>query len=209
MEIIYVMDPLCGWCYGNSQTINQIYDKYKDGVSFNVMPGGMWVGGNASLNNPELAAFIRRHDQVVKRRTGAKFGPKYQENILDNPSHVFNSEPPSRAIVAVSQLKPEAAFVFAGDVLRLQFWEGKDLNDGEVYLDVIGRYDISQDRFARLYESERLARDTQTVFDMVRQIGVTGFPTLLASYNGRREILATGYMPFASLDQIVKGTLNL
>lgn len=28
-QIYYVMDTMCGWCYGFSDVISQVYEKYK------------------------------------------------------------------------------------------------------------------------------------------------------------------------------------
>jgi putative protein-disulfide isomerase len=47
-EIIYVFDPLCGWCYGFSPVIKQAYDTYKDKADFKVITGGMIIGDQIS-----------------------------------------------------------------------------------------------------------------------------------------------------------------
>jgi putative protein-disulfide isomerase len=46
MKLIYIMDPLCGWCYGNSDNVLELFEKYKNEIKFEILPGGMWVGEN-------------------------------------------------------------------------------------------------------------------------------------------------------------------
>ncbi|WP_260128811.1 hypothetical protein [Elizabethkingia anophelis] len=41
MKLIYIMDPLCGWCYGNSDNILELFEKYKNDIKFEILPGGM------------------------------------------------------------------------------------------------------------------------------------------------------------------------
>ena len=36
-RLIYVMDPQCGWCYGNSHNMTSIYSKYKSLIDFKFM----------------------------------------------------------------------------------------------------------------------------------------------------------------------------
>jgi putative protein-disulfide isomerase len=206
-EIIYVMDPLCGWCHGISANLKQIYKKYQDKIDFRVLPGGMWVGPNVSPSTPEKAHFITSHDKVVKRQTGAFFSPEYENNIINNPRHIFNSEPPSRAIVAVGQLSPKSAYLFAEDVLDLQFVAGKDYNNIENYFEAIEKYGINRDQFIKLFKSEKLAKDTLEAFNTVQRIGVTGFPTLLVNRDGELEMLANGYMQYDPLDKLMEKTL--
>lgn len=40
-KLIYVMDPLCGWCYGNSVNTQHLYDTYKNQIDFEILPAGM------------------------------------------------------------------------------------------------------------------------------------------------------------------------
>jgi protein-disulfide isomerase-like protein with CxxC motif len=44
------MDPLCGWCYGNSDNVLELFEKYKNEIKFEILPGGMWVGENIEDN---------------------------------------------------------------------------------------------------------------------------------------------------------------
>ena len=126
MEIVYVLDPRCGWCNGNAETITKIYEKYKDKVNFRVLSGGMWTGDKARKNCPEVVQYIKDHDPEVQQSTGARFSPEYEQNVLGNQNIIFDSEPPSRAIVVANKLNPESAFLFAEDVIRAQFIGGKD-----------------------------------------------------------------------------------
>jgi putative protein-disulfide isomerase len=204
MEIVYIMDPRCGWCNGNVETITRIYEKYKDKVNFRVLAGGMWTGDWARKNSPEVTQYIRTHDAQVRQRTGACFSSEYEQNVLDNLNIIFDSEPPSRAIVVANKLNPENAFPFAEDVIRAQFIGGKDINDLQVHLELAGKYGIGKDEFARLYESEEIKKETQKMFETVRQMGVTGFPTLLLDRDGELEVLAVGYTPFGDLDRRIQ-----
>jgi putative protein-disulfide isomerase len=154
------MDPLCGWCHGISTNLRQIYQKLHNKIDFRVLPGGMWISPNVSPGTPEKAEFITSHDKVVKRMTGAFFSPEYEKNIINNPYHIFNSEPPSRAIVTVSQISPKSAYLFTEDVLDLQFVAGKDYNNIENYFEALAKYGIDKDQFIELYKSDKVANDT-------------------------------------------------
>ena len=111
MEIIYVLDPRCGWCNGNAETVTKIYEKYKDKINFRVLSGGMWVGDQVRKNSPEFAQHIKDHDPEIHHLTGAYFSPEYEQNVLGNPNIIFDSEPPSRAIAIANKLNPQIAFL--------------------------------------------------------------------------------------------------
>ena len=39
MKIIYIMDPQCGWCYGNSDNITALQEEFKDDFEANLRRG--------------------------------------------------------------------------------------------------------------------------------------------------------------------------
>jgi len=208
MELVYILDPRCGWCNGNADTITSIYEKYRDRINFRVLSGGMWAGDQVRQYCPETVQYIKDHDPDVHQTTGAYFSPEYEQNVLGNPDIVFDSEPPSRAIAIANRLKPEVAFPFAEDVIRAQFIGGKDINDLQVHLELAEKYGINKDEFARVFESEEAGKETQKMFATVRQMGVNVFPTLLLDDDGRLDVVAIGYVPFEELDRRIARVLD-
>lgn len=41
IKLTYVMDPQCGWCYGNSENITALQEVFKDDFDFELLVGGM------------------------------------------------------------------------------------------------------------------------------------------------------------------------
>ena len=85
--VLYVFDPLCGWCYGFSPVMVKLNDNYKENVKFVVISGGMVVGdrigplgekaGNP-MNDPR--ALVREGDvaAIIRERAEA-----YDTILLD------------------------------------------------------------------------------------------------------------------------------
>lgn len=67
-EIIYVFDPLCGWCYGFSPVIKQAYDSYKDKADFKVLAGGMVIGDQIGPIG-RISEFLKKATTNVTQRT--------------------------------------------------------------------------------------------------------------------------------------------
>ncbi|MBZ9686939.1 hypothetical protein G9F72_011440 [Clostridium estertheticum] len=53
-KIYYVMDTMCGWCYGFSDVITKIHEKHKDKYDFEIIPGGMWMGDMEAQSFPTV-----------------------------------------------------------------------------------------------------------------------------------------------------------
>jgi putative protein-disulfide isomerase len=198
------MDPLCGWCYGNSVNTHKLYEKYKDTVDFQILPGGMWVGANARVQSKPMSQFIKKHDPQIQQTTGTEFGKSYFE-FIEKENILLDSEIPSRAIVSVKNILPSLAVSYAIEVQKARYWYGKDLNLDETYLNICEDLKIDKKQFLEVFHSEAMKNETQNTFALARQYA-DSYPTLLAEKDGKHYILEQGY---ASFDSIVSRIENL
>ena len=193
------MDPLCGWCYGNSTNTQKLYDRYKDKVDFEILPAGMWVGENARKQSKQMAQFIKKHDQQVQQTTGTEFGKDYFD-FIENESIVLDSEIPSRAIVTVKKLWNSQAIPFVIEVQKARYWYGKDLNQDETYLSICKKFGLDKDEFINAFHSETIKAETQKTFALAQKYA-SSYPTLLIEKDSELVVLEQGY---SSLETIEK-----
>lgn len=106
MKLIYVMDPLCGWCYGNYKNTLQTAERYNGQIDFELIPAGMWAGHNVRRQSKQMAGYFIKHDQQIASLTGTVFGEAYFQ-LIHQEEVLLDSEIPSRAIVTVQQFWPE------------------------------------------------------------------------------------------------------
>lgn len=205
-KLIYVMDPLCGWCYGNSTNTQKLYDKYKDTLDFEILPAGMWVGENARKQSKPMAQFIKKHDPQVQQTTGTEFGKDYFD-FIENENIVLDSEVPSRAIVTVKKIATSQAIPFAIEVQKARYWYGKDLNKDETYISICEKLALDTDKFLKTFRSEEMKKATEETFELAQKYA-SSYPTLLAEKNGKVSILEQGYASFETIEKEIN-ILNL
>lgn len=205
-KLIYVMDPLCGWCYGNSTNTQKLYEKYKDLIDFEILPAGMWIGANARKQSKQMAQFIKRHDPQVQQTTGTKFGKAYFE-FIENENIVLDSEVPSRAIVSVKKLWESQSIPFAIEVQKARYWYGKDLNSDETYFSICEKLGLDKEEFQKTFHSETIKKETEETFTLSQKYA-SSYPTLLAEKEGKIYLLEQGYASFEIITKQID-TLDL
>lgn len=193
------MDPLCGWCYGNSTNTQKLYDKYKHKLTFEILPAGMWIGENARKQSKPMAQFIKKHDPQVQQTTGTEFGKDYFE-FIENESIILDSEIPSRAIVTVKKLWASQAIPFAIEVQKARYLHGKDLNNDETYLSICENLGLNKMGFLGIFHSETIKKETQETFALAQKYA-SSYPTLLAEKEGNLYVLEQGYAPFGAIQK--------
>ena len=210
-ELLYLHDPLCGWCYGLSPAISQMQADFAGRLDVSVLCGGMVVGSDAGpiANSWD---YIRQALAEVETVTGVQFGDAFR-TLGETGTYRYDSEPPSRAIVAFRQITqdPAQTVAFAHAVQQALFRDGHDLNEAATYGLLLARFGVNAGEFARRWAAPETAQAARQEFAAVARIGVQGFPTAVVRIGEQGYVLARGYQPYeqlrAGLEQLLLETI--
>jgi len=204
--LIYVYDPLCGWCYGFHPVMEKIQKRFAGRLNIEVKPGGLAVGERAEPIG-EGYAYIKDALGQVEKTTGVEFGRNFKL-LAEEGSYLYNSEPPCRAQLAMNELKPEESLRFAGTLQSAIFQHGKDLNDSATYPDLLEDFNIDADQFMEQFDSDGLAERVQKEFEWCKKAGASGFPTLLIRIGDEISLMARGYRPYDTIESHLHHLIN-
>lgn len=203
--ILYVMDPLCGWCYGFSNVMQELEKKYAADFDFRIIVGGMItgerVGPVSNMSNYILGAYKR-----VEDFSGAKFGEPYLDFLRDG-SDINNSEPPCRAIYAFGQMQPDKMVDFAHALQLKHFVDGKSFNDENTYRELAAAFRLNADEFIDSMNSEDVKYGTQQDFQWVKAAGIEGFPCTVLHYADQYYLLAQGFQKMESVEKVIESIM--
>ena len=201
-KIYYVMDTMCGWCYGFSDVITKIHEKYKDKYDFEIIPGGMWVGDDVKKMDTHLGEFIKTNNARIETLTGVYFGEAYN-NVLESGHRVLDSFPGSKAVALLQESNRNMAFTFLKKIQEAFFINGEDMNDITVYTKIAESFGISKEAFEKRFISQELSEEVFEYFKKAQLLGAHSFPTVLLEKGNKRTIIAQGYSNFEELDKIL------
>jgi putative protein-disulfide isomerase len=200
--ILYIMDPLCGWCYGFSGVMQELQEQYKERYSFSVIPGGMITGARVAPVS-EMANYILGAYKRVEDYAGVTFGEPYLD-ILRAGTEISNSEPPCRAIHVFKQFLPERTLDYAHALQLKIFREGRSWNASETYEALAREFDIDAAAFIAAMNSDEAKYETQQEFQWVQAAGITGFPCTVLEKDAKYYMLAQGYKPLEAVKEVIE-----
>lgn len=200
MRLIYIYDALCGWCYGFSPVIQEFAKAHQDELQVEVLSGGMVTGERVGPIG-QVAGYIRQAYQTVEERTGVQFGKGFLKNILEPGTAVFDSVPPSLALTIAKNFKPELALSFAGALQKAIYEDGIIPQDTEAYVELAGSFGLDTEQFRNLMGHEDAISLTQQEFNLVKNWGIHGFPTLLLHEGENLALIAQGYISLEDLEK--------
>ena len=197
--IIYVYDPMCGWCYGFSKVMNKLYDEKQNEYDFDIISGGMVLGPNEGYLSKEFSEYILQAYKRVEDLSGVKYGEAYL-NHLRNYSLWTSSLTPSLALETIKILNPKQAYSFASLMQYAHFYEGKNLSDSNTYTDIILKYQLDISSFNQHMKSEAVNLAALNGFETSQKLGINGYPCVLVKNDqGKYFKVANGFTDYHTL----------
>jgi putative protein-disulfide isomerase len=207
-SFIYIYDALCGWCYGFSPVIKNLYLKYKDEFDFQVISGGMILGDRVGPIS-QMAPFIKGAYKKVEETTGIKFGDKFINEVLEEGTMLLSSEKPSIALSVFKSYLPDQAVLFAHDIQKALNFYGLDLNDNQTYKELIKPYKLPEEEFLAKLDNEEYRQLAYYDVALARQLQVTGYPAAFIKTGELQfHMIAKGYSDEATMELRIHNVLK-
>ncbi len=196
--LIYVYDPLCGWCYGFHPVIEQIAGRFKQQMNFRVIAGGLAVGDNVQSIG-EGYSYIPKATGQVEQSTGVVFGRNFKL-LAEEGSYRYDSEPACTAQTVVGLIAPDKSLSFAGLMQSAFFRDGKSLNETETFTSLAETADIDPVLFSQTLQDPNTRSLTHQNFEWCREHNASAFPSLLIEIGDEVGLMSRGYRPFDTIE---------
>lgn len=207
-QILYIFDPLCGWCYGFSQNMLEFSKKYENQCEFVPVTGGM-VTGSRIAPYAEIADYIKSAHHRLEITTGATFGEAYKQNFLEDGTALTNSEPPSRALITFRTFIPSKGIAYAHALQNAHFKDGRDYNDDSLYHDLAEVFGLDAKVFMERFHTDEIKQNVQEEFAWVKESGVQGFPTVVYRSGQKYYLLSHGYATQDTLEKSLEKAIAM
>lgn len=206
VKLLYVYDPLCGWCYGFGSVAEKIEKDLTGSVEVEIISGGMIMGDRiAPIGN--MADYILNAIPRLQKTTGAQFGQPYIE-LLKEGTYVTSSEKPSVALCVYKSFKSDHRIEFAHSMQKSFFVEARDLNQDSLYANLATSFGIDREQFLKRMKDTEYVKQAHAEFKRAADLGVTGFPTLLQKQQNGYVKLSEGYTNYESIEKLLQKQLK-
>jgi len=186
--LLYVMDPMCSWCWGFAPVIERVARERPDGMALRWVMGGLAPDSDEPM--PErVREYVQNAWRAVASRTGAEFNFEFWERCQPRRS----TWPACRAVHAAERQGPGRGPEMARAVQRAYYLEARNPSDPETLADVAGEQGLDRDRFAADLASAEVDALLKEDFALAQGLGAQGFPSLLLARNRRAWWITQGW----------------
>jgi putative protein-disulfide isomerase len=195
LRLIYFADPMCSWCYGFSPVITALVERFEGRLGLQVVVGGLRAGNTAPMR-AEDKDYIRE----AWTRVGAASGEAFDLSFFDREGFVYDTEPACRAVVTARRLLPPMALPFMARISQAFYAENRDMTSPDEIAVVAEEAGFDQQTFSDAFLAPETRNETFQDFLTAQELGIRGFPTLIAGSEAKGYALLTnGYRPLDDL----------
>ena len=207
--LYYCYDAYCGWCYGFSPVINKLAIEHPE-LQIEVLSGGM-ILADPPLPISVTAKYIQTSYRKVEELTGIRFGDDYLWHVFnpDKSDWYPDSTKPAIALSVFKDYYPDMQVQFASDLQYSLHYEGRDLCDDEAYRHLVQKYNLPEEEFYTKLKSESYREKALYEFALVKQLKVTGYPTVfLQAHETKFYLIARGYTDYNAVIENIDKSLR-
>jgi putative protein-disulfide isomerase len=151
------------------------------GLDLAMHGGGMMAGSARQLASPELREMVIQHVERISALTGQPFDDAYTSGLLRDPTAMFDSEPPTAAILAADAAE-KRGFDMLAHMQAAHYVGGCRLSERAVLAGLAEEIGIDRAAFEREF-SNALGSVVQAHIAesrrMLARAGGQGFPTFV------------------------------
>jgi putative protein-disulfide isomerase len=204
MQITFLFDPLCGWCYGASPALRRI--AALGNVKVELLPTGLFSGRGARPLDSGMAGFAWASDQRIAQLTGVAFSQAYHDRILAPGTLRFASGPMTLALTAVGMTAPDQELRALQALQEARYVSGRDTANAEVVAAILVENDmIAAASRLRAMDLDLLAANDARVrkaSDDLRAYRISGVPAVILN-DGRSRRLLSSELLFGDADGLI------
>jgi putative protein-disulfide isomerase len=201
--LIYIYDPMCGWCFGFSHILDSFKNKHADEFDYEIISGGMVVGDREGYIRNDLATYLESSYEKVENMAHIKYGNAFIEK-LKNRELWLTSSIPTQALETFKKYKYEQANDFASGMQQAFFYDGKDMRDTNVYIQIIKKYQLNEKEFISRMYSDEIKKEAQMSYQTATNYGVNGYPSVIMEYRGKYYLITRGFVDYPTLEASIK-----
>jgi putative protein-disulfide isomerase len=199
----YFADPMCSWCWGFAPVVSAIRERYADRLGFELVMGGLRPGMTEPVT-PPFREEILHHWHEVQRRSGQPFR---FDGAFAQDDFVYDTEPPSRAVIAVAALDATLAFPYFKSVQAAFYADGRDVTKPDELATLARAQGLDTAAFLARFDSDEIRQRTGQQFRETANAGIRGFPTVVLQDESGVSLLTLGYQPLAPLTPTIDAWL--
>ena len=199
-ELIFVLDPMCSWCWGFAPVIEELCTTLNDEYTFSLVLGGLRTKGQMPWDESSKE-YLKGHWKQVSQRTGQVFS----DSLFEKEFFDYDTYPACKAVITVRELfGMQSAFAYLHTIQEAFYTRTEDITNVEILISLLHRPESDKRAFSTFFESERAQLLMEHDFAKARSMGANAFPSVVVIDEEGHMVCQKGYRSLLEMQKLLK-----
>ncbi len=172
MDLLYVHDPMCSWCWGYKPTFDRLVSKLPAEVNLVYLMGGL-----APDDDQPMPQEMQQGLQNIWHRIHQQLGTEFNFDFWTKCQPVRTTYSACRAVIAAGYQNHYYPMISA--IQQAYYLRAMNPHTTQTHLQLAEELGLDVERFAKDIASEALENEFAEQRNYCRSIGANSYPTLL------------------------------
>lgn len=190
VDLYYVTDPICSHCWALEPVLRKFEAQYGQYFNMHTLMGGLlenWDGFADTANGINGTADVAEHWREVGEHSRMPIdGTLWHDNPIES------SFIPSRVFKVIHKQSPEIANTFLRRAREALFAFNQNIAQDDLLIDLVDKVGLNGDEIVKQSKLPEAEASLQEDFQLVRQLGVRGFPTIVMLNEEKKGVKIVG-----------------
>ena len=197
-RLLYVVDPMCSWCYGFAPVLAELEQELAPGVSVELIMGGLAPDSDAPMDED-----TRRYVQGAWREVTARTGVAFNHDFWSRCQPRRSTYPSCRAVLVAGARGRRREMLAA--IHRAYYQEARNPSDAATLAALAAELGLDPAGFRAELDAPATQARLEADFARRRLLGVRSFPSIGVTQDGEDRLLASGWLDAAGLRSALQG----
>ncbi|WP_258238989.1 DsbA family protein [Arcobacter sp. F155] len=172
MKLIYVMDPMCAWCYAFTKELEEFLQKHPS-FELEYIMGGLAPDNDTPMDE-NMKKTISSYWVDIEKKTKVTFNHDYwKENTPYRSTY-----PACRAVITAETLQAKSSAKMVKSIQSAYYKEAKNPSLKETLVKCANSIGLDETKFIQTFDSKKIEETFQEHLRTSYKLQVRGFPAL-------------------------------
>ena len=185
IKLLYVVDPMCSWCYGFKQALDEVLPELHPNVQPELVMGGLAPDSDEPMDG-ETRGYVQKAWHAVADQTGATFNHDFWTACEPRRS----TYPACRAVIVAREV--DLAWEMLAAIQRAYYQEARNPSDEDTLVALAEELGVDGDAFRGRFRDPEIEDALQAHLRLRTQLRATSFPSIAMSQGRKPKLIAAG-----------------
>ncbi|MFT6714237.1 MAG: putative protein-disulfide isomerase [Planctomycetota bacterium] len=197
IKLLYVVDPMCSWCYGFKAALDEVLPELNPNVEAELVMGGLAPDSDEPMDE-ETRTYVQQAWHAVAKQTGVSFNHDFWAQCEPRRS----TYPACRAVIVAREV--DLAWEMLAAIQRAYYLEARNPSDEDTLVALAEELGIDGEGFRGRFREPEIEAALQAHLRLRTQLRAVSFPTIAMSHGRKPKLIATGCLEAPELREALR-----